>query len=85
MRILTDILGLVLIVLVVQDAFETVILPHRIARRIRITRFSSSHRGGIDQQSIFPMVPEAREKGTLARRSGRNHALFRPKPPHLLR
>ncbi len=57
MRILTDILGLVLIVLVVQDAFKTIILPHRIARRIRITRFSSSHRGGIDQQSIFPMVP----------------------------
>lgn len=57
MRILINILGLVLIVLVVQDAFEMITLLHHIARRICITRFSSLLRGGIDQQSILPVVP----------------------------
>lgn len=39
MRILADIIGILVIVLVAQDAFETVVLPRRIARRIRISRF----------------------------------------------
>ncbi len=39
MRILADIIGIVVIVLAAQDAFETIVLPRRIARRIRISRF----------------------------------------------
>ena len=39
MRIFADIIGIVVIVLAAQDAFETVVLPRRIARRIRISRF----------------------------------------------
>ena len=38
MRILTAIFGIVLILLVAQDAFETVVLPRRVARRIRLAR-----------------------------------------------
>ncbi len=38
MRILTAILGIVLILLVAQDAFETIVLPRRVARPIRLTR-----------------------------------------------
>jgi hypothetical protein len=37
MRILTAIFGIVLILLVAQDAFETIILPRRVARRFRLT------------------------------------------------
>ncbi len=39
MRILADIIGILVIVLVAQDALETVVLPRRIMRRVRITRF----------------------------------------------
>jgi hypothetical protein len=39
MRILAAIFGIVVILLVAQDAFETIVLPRRVARRIRITRF----------------------------------------------
>src|SRR5258707_11762458 len=38
MRILAAIFGIVLIVLVFQDAFESVVLPRRVVRRIRIAR-----------------------------------------------
>ena len=38
MRILAVIFGIVLIVLVAQDAFETIILPRRVTRRIRLAR-----------------------------------------------
>ena len=38
MRILAVIFGIVLIVLVAQDAFETVVLPRRVTRRIRLAR-----------------------------------------------
>ena len=38
MRILAVIFGIVLILLVVQDAFETIILPRRVARRFRLVR-----------------------------------------------
>jgi len=39
MRIFAAIFGIVVILLVAQDAFETIVLPRRVARRIRITRF----------------------------------------------
>ncbi len=38
MRILAAILGIVLILLVAQDAFETIVLPRRVTRRLRIAR-----------------------------------------------
>ena len=38
MRIVAAIIGILVIVLVAQDAFETIVLPRRIARRIRISR-----------------------------------------------
>ena len=38
MRILAVIFGIVLILLVAQDAFETIILPRRVARRFRLVR-----------------------------------------------
>src|SRR5262245_16354579 len=38
MRYLEVIVGIVLIVLVAQDAFETIVLPRRVTRRIRLTR-----------------------------------------------
>jgi hypothetical protein len=38
MRILAVIFGCVLILLVAQDAFETIVLPRRVIRRIRLTR-----------------------------------------------
>jgi len=38
MRILVIIFGIVLILLVAQDAFETIVLPRRVTRRIRLTR-----------------------------------------------
>jgi hypothetical protein len=38
MRILAVIFGMVLILLVAQDAFETNVLPRRVRRRIRLTR-----------------------------------------------
>ncbi len=38
MRILAIIFGIVLIVLVAQDAFETIVLPRRVTRRIRLAR-----------------------------------------------
>src|SRR5437879_41817 len=39
MSILAAIFGIVVILLVAQDAFETIVLPRRVARRIRIARF----------------------------------------------
>src|SRR5260370_36521491 len=38
MRLLAICLGIVLIVLVAQDAFETIVLPRRVTRRIRLTK-----------------------------------------------
>src|SRR6202171_3704025 len=38
MRILATIFGIVLILLVAQDAFETIILPRRVTRRLRLAR-----------------------------------------------
>src|SRR5260370_3901808 len=38
MRIFAAIFGIVVILLVAQDAFETIVLPRRVIRRIRITR-----------------------------------------------
>jgi hypothetical protein len=38
MRILAVIFGIVLILLVAQDAFETIVLPRRVTRRIRLAR-----------------------------------------------
>jgi hypothetical protein len=38
MRILAAIFGIVLILLVFQDAFETIVLPRRVTRRIRLAR-----------------------------------------------
>src|SRR5437667_10720220 len=38
MRIFAVILGIALIVLVAQDAFETIVLPRRVTRRIRLAR-----------------------------------------------
>ena len=38
MRLLALIFGIVLIVLVAQDAFETIVLPRRVTRRIRLTQ-----------------------------------------------
>jgi hypothetical protein len=38
MRIFAVIFGIVLIVLVAQDAFETIVLPPRVTRRIRLAR-----------------------------------------------
>ncbi len=39
MRILAAIFGILLILLVALDAFETIVLPRRVVRRIRLTRF----------------------------------------------
>lgn len=39
MTIIAAIVGGLLILLVAQDAFETIVLPRRVARRIRLTRF----------------------------------------------
>jgi hypothetical protein len=38
MRIVAVIFGIVLIVLVAQDGFESVILPRQVSRRIRLAR-----------------------------------------------
>ena len=38
MNILVGILSVVLIVLILQDAFETIVLPRRVSRRLRLTR-----------------------------------------------
>jgi hypothetical protein len=38
MRLLAICLGIVLIVVVAQDAFETIVLPRRVTRRIRLTK-----------------------------------------------
>jgi voltage-gated potassium channel Kch len=38
MRLLATIFGIVLIVLVAQDTFETIVLPRRVTRRIRLSR-----------------------------------------------
>ena len=38
MRLLAVIFGIALIVLVALDAFETIVLPRRVTRRIRLTR-----------------------------------------------
>jgi hypothetical protein len=38
MRIFAAIFGIALIVLVAQDAFETIVLPRRVTRRIRLAR-----------------------------------------------
>jgi hypothetical protein len=39
MKAFAGVLGLVLVVAVMLDAFETVVLPRRVGRRFRITRF----------------------------------------------
>ncbi len=38
MRLLAVIFGIVLIILVAQDAFETIVLPRRVTRRIRLAK-----------------------------------------------
>jgi hypothetical protein len=38
MQILVGLIGLLLILIIFQDAFETVILPRRVSRRLRLTR-----------------------------------------------
>jgi hypothetical protein len=38
MSILVGLIGLLIILIILQDAFETVILPRRVSRRIRVTR-----------------------------------------------
>ena len=42
MRILVIIFGIVLILLVAQDAFETIVLPRRVTRRIRLQEGAAS-------------------------------------------
>ncbi len=39
MKILLAVLGVILILLILWDAFETILLPRRVTRRFRITRF----------------------------------------------
>ena len=38
MFILTGLIGIVLIVVVLWDVFETIVLPRRVTRRFRLTR-----------------------------------------------
>jgi hypothetical protein len=38
MRLLAVLLGIALVVLVAQDAFETIVLPRRVTRRLRLAR-----------------------------------------------
>lgn len=38
MAVLTTVVGLLLVLLVLQDAFETIVLPRRVVRRFRLTR-----------------------------------------------
>ena len=38
MRLLAILLGIALVVLVAQDAFETIVLPRRVTRRLRLAR-----------------------------------------------
>src|SRR2546427_382215 len=39
MKVLIGIVGILLVALVLWEAFETIILPRRVTRRIRLTRF----------------------------------------------
>ncbi|HVS20748.1 MAG TPA: hypothetical protein VHD88_02810, partial [Pyrinomonadaceae bacterium] len=38
MHVLVGIAGIVLIIVVLWDAFETIVLPRRVTRRVRLTR-----------------------------------------------
>ena len=38
MRILVAILGIALLLIVLWDAFETIVLPRRVTRKLRLTR-----------------------------------------------
>jgi hypothetical protein len=39
MAVVVNVIGLVLILVILSDAFEAVVLPRRVTRRFRLTRF----------------------------------------------
>jgi hypothetical protein len=69
MRILAAILGIVVILLIAQDAFETIVLPRRVTRRIRITRlFYRTLQAG--WQYIARMTPSSARREAILGYSG---------------
>jgi hypothetical protein len=45
MSILAVIFGILLLIAILQDSFETIILPRRVTRRFRLSRLSMQQRG----------------------------------------
>ena len=39
MKILATIVGIILIIAILEDSFETIVLPRRVSRRFRLSRF----------------------------------------------
>ena len=66
MRILAVIFGIVLILLVAQDAFETIVLPRRVTRRIRLARLFYRATQTVWQSAAHLMRAGARRESYLS-------------------
>ena len=66
MKILIGVLGVGLIMLVLWDAFETIILPRRVTRRLRLTRLFYRHSWRLYSTLGFSLMSPRRREGYLS-------------------
>ena len=66
MSILVGILGLLLILIVLQDAFESIVLPRRVARRVRFARLFYTTLWGLWSMIARKMRPSTRREFFLS-------------------
>ena len=66
MRVISAFLGLVLIVAVLWDSFETIVLPRRVAHRLRLTAFFRRTTWGLWSTAAKRMPNGARRENYLA-------------------
>jgi hypothetical protein len=66
MRILAGLVGIVLIAVILWDAFETIILPRRVTRRFRLTRLFYHYTWVPLSRLLYAIASEARTENLLS-------------------
>ena len=66
MSVLTAILGLILILVVLGDAFETIVFPRRVTRRIRLARLFYRYTWRLWSACVYSMSPGRRQETYLS-------------------
>jgi Ion channel len=66
MRVLCALLGTIIIIVILWDAFETIILPRRVTRRFRLTRFFYHYTWLPLSRLLYSMISETRAENLLS-------------------